>query len=139
MKITSRDLRNCMVVGCLITPLGCADPLTVPPNAVIGRFGGVRAELIAELTTVRFNLGCGEFRTQTPLVPDHQGRFVLAVQPSRYGGNNVLALRGVSDGTRISFEVIFIDAYSTFTSQFSVTRDEPADFSTVACALTGSA
>src|SRR5262245_63685676 len=83
----------------LVVLVACTDP-SAPTNAVLGTFGGVRAELVASRANVRINLGCGQIHTDAPLVPDPAGGFVLAAQSS-VRSNLTVTVRGDRKSTRL--------------------------------------
>lgn len=107
-----RFLHVALVASTVAVLSVCDDSPTAPAGALLGQWGGFRAELIATATSVRVNLPCKPgLIARTPLIPDAQGRFVLPLSRpfiARSSTTSALTLRGQVEGATITFDAIAV-------------------------------
>ena len=131
-------LRRLLAVAVLASfMLACYDAPNAPPGALLGRWGGLRAELISGPTEVSVRFGCGGFIGTGALVPDPAGRFVHAVRARSNPSSAVATLVGSVAGDLITFDAVTTTTSGSTTGRFIVTRNAQADFSAVICAAPG--
>ena len=119
--------------------LACADsPTAIPPDVVVGRFGGADLLVTAGPKGVRFFLPCAVVTVPAPLKPDASGAFALPPVVFRAGpasnSDRAVAVHGELHGDVLSVDVVMLlPAGTTDSEHFLVERDKPRNV-TVACA-----
>ena len=119
----------------------CAESSEVAAGAMVGRWGGQGAQLIADAKSVRVIALCGQnFHTAGPLIPyQNTKRFVLALTLKPHGSSenrgdppSVFAVRGEEiDRNTVRLDVTGVTiGGGTFTRSYSLSRDAPTAFDT---------
>jgi hypothetical protein len=101
---------------------------------VLGDFGGDGILLTVKRSEVIANLGCSFARADAPLVPDRNGRFVLAATIRTLGTSIPAVLRGTIVDATITLEIVTIAPDTIFRNQYTAVRDQPG-LTGVICAL----
>lgn len=111
----------------------CAHQTTEPAGALVGRFGGMAAEISLSSSVVDVRLGCGLYRGVGPVTPDAEGRFVLALVPRPGNPMRSATLRGTTDRATIDAEMTIVHAEGEATSSFIVRKGVAPDYSILSC------
>ena len=132
-------LRRWSVLLSVVVVAACSDsPPTAPAGAVIGRFGGVGAELVGTAREVQFSNVCGTYRFPQALVPDaNTGRFALGpiLVPTGAGNQSAIVLRGTIASGRLDLEFRFLTPTSEGGStRFTLAQNQSAHYGNDACA-----
>ena len=119
--------------------LGCAESHPLAPSGrLVGRWGGVDAELTATTRTVRLQLMCGPIEFLAPLEPAPNGAFVIPTLGR--GGSDArplppTILRGRVVATTMEVELSYLLPDATRTVSFKLAKDQPPSWPTLCVAL----
>jgi hypothetical protein len=130
------DMRRVSILIALLT--ACAEGNTsAPGRAIVGRWGGVDAELTANTASVQLLARCDSITFLAPLVPDAAGYFVIQALgrsgPDRRP-NPPSILRGRVAGTVLDLELSYLHFDTTRTLPFRVALNQPQTRMTVCAA-----
>ena len=79
IRLTLSALGGALLVAC------ASKAVLAPDGAVLGRWGGEGAEMVASRDFIDVRYGCELFRTVGPLIPDAAGQFALQLAPRTVG------------------------------------------------------
>ncbi len=119
----------------------CADqePPTAPPGAILGRFGGSGAAVVATATETRLEWICGVVRFPNPIVPDLLGYFGVGpiLLRDRSGRSYAMSLSGSVSG--VNGDVLEVrqralrSAGEPWSLRYTLTRDQPTNYNNWVC------
>lgn len=115
--------------------VACAERSTAPAGALVGRFGGLAAEISLSASVVDVRLGCGLYRGVGPITPDAEGRFEVALVPRPGNPMRSATLRGTTDRATIDAEITIVHAEGQGTSRFSVRKGVAPEYSFLSCTV----
>lgn len=131
-----RGLRTMLPI--LIGAIACHDDeATAPPGAIVGRWGGVNAELVAGARSVTVQFGCGPLTSTGALIPDAAGHFFTTFPMREIHSSALYIVEGTVQGDMIRFRIVSHPMTGVRETEFAVRRNAPADFRTTACAALG--
>lgn len=128
-----RSLLNSVTVVALAGALACGGETTAPEGALIGRWGGLRVELVSasNQTTVRFL--CGNLVGSGALAVDDTGHFTHTVRSVNPPSAESLTLEGTVTGDVINFDLTAYTSNGSGSISFVVTRNAVPDFGSGTC------
>lgn len=129
-----RLLRPIVVVA-LSLLAACNDGPTIPAGAITGVFGGRHLEMISTGRSVRLNFICFSSSVRSSIVPDDDGRFDLPEMSIAGSSPATVALSGHISGDRIDATVRTTGQFGTLIQDYTLMRDQQADYSGIACAV----
>lgn len=130
IRLTLSALGGALLVAC------ASKAVLAPDGAVLGRWGGEGAEMVASRDFIDVRYGCELFRTVGPLIPDAAGQFALQLAPRTVGRAVSATLSGTLVGKSITF-----DAVTTYpvgpvvTSRFSVSKGVSPNYIYLSCTV----
>ena len=110
----------------------------LPPDALIGSWGGGTTELVADSREVRLRSGCRSVRFPQLLVKGPLGHVHLAPAPVlTYGGtpSELATVEGQVRGDTLQLDVRIGGPYGASLEQVELVRGRSVDFSHVLCAV----
>lgn len=135
---TNRLRERFMVVPLLLSAIAChdAEP-TAPPGAIVGRWGGVNAELVAGARSVTVQFGCGPLTSNGALIPDASGHFFYTFPMRDIASSALYTVEGTVQGDVMTFRIVSRPSSGARETEFVVRRNVAADFRTTTCAALG--
>jgi hypothetical protein len=127
-----------LVLSVVMGAVACHDDEpAAPPGAIVGRFGGVHAELVAGARSVTVQFGCGPLTSNSPLIPNAAGHFDFAFPMRNISSSALYTVEGDVQGDVITFNIISRPSAGAQLTRFVVQRNRAADFRNTACATLG--
>lgn len=128
----------CTLLPILIGAIACHDDeATAPPGAIVGRWGGVNAELVAGARSVTVQFGCGPLTSTGALIPDAAGHFFHVFPMREISSSAVYTVDGTVQGDVMIFRIVSRPSTGARETEFVVRRNIAGDFRTTACAALG--
>ena len=124
-----------MVLALSALVVACADAHPLAPSGpVVGRWGGVDADLVSLAQSVRLRLPCGTIDFASPIAPAATG--VFTVQSLGRGGTDTrplapAILQGRVTGAAMQITVTYLLPATQRTATYELSRDRAPVFETV--------